>query len=211
MIQVFLLDDHDAVRHGLAAMLEPAQDIEIVGESGSAQEAIRMIPGLRPDVAVLDARLPDGSGVSVCRDVRSADPRIKALMLTTYQDDEALFEAIMAGASGYMVKQLRGPDVVTTIRAVASGDSLIDPSVSRRVLHRFRTSGPSEPEELAFLTPQERSIFELIAEGMTNRQIGSEMGLKETTVKDDVSSLLTKLGVERPQYVRALARTLPRR
>jgi len=210
MIRVFLLDDHEIVRRGLASLLESAADIEVVGESGSAQEATRIIPALRPDVAVLDARLPDGSGIQVCRDVRSVDPHVKALMLTSYQDDEALFDAIMAGASGYLLKQVRGTDVVEAIRTVASGRSLLDPSVTQRVLERLRTGRTGEPEELAVLTPQERRVLELIAEGMTNRQIGAEMFLAEKTVKNYVSSLLAKLGVERRTQAALLATKLLR-
>src|SRR3982751_5171638 len=155
MIRVFLLDDHEVVRRGLADLLQAGGDIEVVGESGSAQEATRRIPSFRPDVAVLDARLPDGNGIDVCRDVRSADPSIKALILTSYQDDEALFSAIMAGAAGYLLKQVRGTDLVDAIRTVAAGGSLLAPAVTQRVLERIRTGGAREPEELASLTPQE--------------------------------------------------------
>jgi len=207
-IRVFLLDDHEVVRRGLAALLESTDDIVVVGESGSAQEATRIIPALRPDVAVLDARLPDGSGVDVCRDVRSQDPTIKALMLTSYQDDEALFNAIMAGASGYLLKQVRGTDLLDAIRTVAAGGSLLDPAVTQRVLERIRSGGRQEPEELASLTPQERRILELIAQGMTNRQIGNELFLAEKTVKNYVSSLLAKLGLERRTQAAVLANRL---
>jgi two-component system, NarL family, response regulator DevR len=154
MIRVFLLHDHEVVRRDLAAPLESTDDIQVVGESGSAQEAARIIPALRPDVAVLDQRLPDGSGVEVCRDVRSVDPAIKALMLTSYQDDEALFNAVMAGASGYLLKQIRGTDLVEAIRAVAAGGSLLDPAVTQRVLERIRSGGERQPQELASLTPR---------------------------------------------------------
>ena len=171
MIRVFLLDDHEVVRRGLTALLESAPDITVVGESGSAQEATRIIPALRPDVAVLDARLPDGDGVTVCREVRSIDPGIKALMLTSYQDDEALFDSIMAGASGYLLKQVRGTDVVEAIRTVAAGRSLLDPNVTQQVLERLRHPDGHDPVEFAMLTPQERRILDLIAQGMTNRQI----------------------------------------
>jgi len=208
MIGVFLLDDHEVVRRGLAALLESTDDIRVVGESGSAQEATRIIPALRPDVAVLDARLPDGSGIDVCRDVRSVDPNIKALMLTSYQDDEALFSAIMAGASGYLLKQIHGTDLIEAIRTVAGGGSLLDPAVTQRVLDRIRTGGAQEPAELAALTAQERRILELIAEGMTNRQIGAELFLAEKTVKNYVSSLLAKLGVERRTQAAVLANRL---
>jgi DNA-binding NarL/FixJ family response regulator len=208
VIRVFLLDDHEVVRRGLAALLESTDDIRVVGESGSAQEATRIIPALRPDVAVLDARLPDGNGVDVCRDVRSQDPTIKALMLTSYQDDEALFNAIMAGASGYLLKQVRGTDLVDAIRTVAAGGSLLDPAVTQRVLERIRTGADREPEELKVLTPQERRILELVAQGMTNRQIGAEMFLAEKTVKNYVSSLLAKLGLERRTQAAVLANKL---
>src|SRR6059058_5840793 len=170
MIRVFLLDDHEVVRRGLADLLQAEGDIEVVGESGSAVEATHRIPALRPHVAVLDARLPDGNGVDVCRDVRSVDPTIKALMLTSYQDDEALFNSIMAGASGYLLKQVRGTDLVDAVRTVAAGGSLLDPAVTQRVLERIRSGGEREPDELASLTAQERRILELIARGMTNRQ-----------------------------------------
>jgi two-component system, NarL family, response regulator DevR len=208
MIRVFLVDDHEVVRRGLIALLESAPDIEVVGESGSAREAARIIPALRPDVAVLDARLPDGDGVTVCQEVRSVDPRIKALMLTSYQDDEALFDSIMAGASGYLLKQVRGTDLVEAIRTVAAGGSLLDPGVTQQVLERLRHPDRHDPVELAMLTPQERRILDLIAQGMTNRQIGSELFLAEKTVKNYVSSLLAKLGVERRTQAAILANRL---
>jgi len=208
MIRVFLLDDHEVVRRGLVALLEATGEIEVVGESGSALEAARRIPAFRPDVAVLDARLPDGSGIDVCREVRSADPTIKALILTSYQDDEALFSAIMAGAAGYVLKQIKGTDLVDAIRRVAAGQSLLDPAVTQQVLERIRHGADSEPEELKSLTAQERRILELIAEGMTNRQIGEELFLAEKTVKNYVSSLLAKLGLERRTQAAILATKL---
>jgi len=195
-IRVFLLDDHEVVRRGLRELLEHEDDIEVVGESGSALEAARRMPAMRPNVAVLDARLPDGNGIDVCREVRSVDPTITALILTSYDDEEALFSAIMAGASGYILKQIRGGDLIDAIRRVASGQSLLDPAVTQRVLERVRV-GPHEPEELRRLTEQERRILELIAEGLTNRQIAEHMYLAEKTVKNYVSSLLAKLGMER--------------
>jgi DNA-binding NarL/FixJ family response regulator len=208
VIRVFLLDDHEVVRRGLVALLESAGDIEVIGESGLAQEATRRIPALRPDVAVLDARLPDGSGIDVCRDIRSADPEIKALILTSYQDDEALFSAIMAGAAGYVLKQIKGNDLVDSIRRVAAGQSLLDPLVTAQVLERIRHGADDEPSELAALTPQERRILELIAQGLTNRQIGEELFLAEKTIKNYVSSLLAKLGVERRTQAAILANRL---
>ena len=207
MIRVFLLDDHEVVRRGLADLLHAAGDIEIVGESGSAREAARRIPALRPDVAVLDARLPDGNGIDVCRDVRAIDSSIKGLILTSYEDDEALFAAIMAGASGYVLKQIRGTDLVDAVRRVAAGQSLLDPAVTQRVLERIR-HGVEQPRELAGLTDQERRVLELIGQGMTNRQIGSELYLAEKTVKNYVSSLLAKLGLERRTQAAVLATRL---
>jgi two-component system response regulator DevR len=195
-IRVFLLDDHEIVRRGLRELLESEDDIEVVGESGLAQEAIRKIPALRPDVAVLDGRLPDGSGVDVCREIRSKHPEIAALILTSFDDDEALFSAIMAGAAGYVLKQVRGNDLIQTIRRVAAGQSTLDPAVTQQVLDRLR-NGPAEDPALAALTPQERRILELIGEGMTNRQIADAMFLAEKTVKNYVSGLLAKLGLQR--------------
>ncbi len=206
-IRVFLLDDHEVVRRGLRDLLEAEGDISVVGESGLATEAAARIPALRPHVAVLDARLPDGSGIDVCRQVRSVDPTISALILTSYDDDEALFAAILAGASGYVLKQIGGNDLVDGVRRVAAGQSLIDPSLTARVLDRLR-HGSSEPEELASLTEQERKILALIAEGLTNRQIGERMFLAEKTVKNYVSSILGKLGLERRTQAAVLASKL---
>ena len=194
--RVFLLDDHEVVRRGLRELLEAESDLVVVGEAGTADEALSRIPPTRPDVAVLDVRLPDGNGVEVCREVRSRHPEVQCLMLTSFADDEALFQAIMAGASGYLLKQIKGPDIVDAIRRVASGQSLLDPAVTRRVLERLRT-GPEEDERLASLTEQERRILELIAEGLTNRQIADRVHLAEKTVKNYVSNLLAKLGMER--------------
>lgn len=195
-IRVFLLDDHEVVREGLRRLLERDGDIEIVGESGLAQEAARRIPALRPDVAVLDARLPDGSGIEVCREVRAKVPEVKALILTSYEDDDALFAAIMAGAAGYVLKQVRGSDLLETVRRVAAGQSTLDPQVTARVLERIRNP-PAEDPALAGLTAQERTLLRLIGEGLTNRQIGEQMYLAEKTVKNYVSVLLSKLGLER--------------
>ncbi|HEU5108433.1 MAG TPA: response regulator transcription factor [Micromonosporaceae bacterium] len=209
MIRVFLLDDHEVVRRGLRQLLEDAGDIEVVGESGLAAEATARIPALRPHVAVLDARLPDGSGIDVCRDVRSVDPTINALILTSYDDDEALFAAILAGASGYVLKQVGGSDLVETIRRVAAGQSLIDPTLTARVLDRVR-NGEQSPEELSVLTEREREIITLIAEGLTNRQIGNRLHLAEKTVKNYVSSILAKLGLESRTQAAVLATRLLR-
>ena len=197
-IRVFLVDDHEVVRRGVHEMLSVEDDIEVVGEAGTAAEALVRIPAARPDVALLDVRLPDGSGVEVCREVRVRDPGIKCLMLTSYSDDEALFDAIMAGASGYVLKAIRGLDLVSAVRDVAAGKSLLDPVATGRVLARLREGGaPEEDERLSGLTPQERRILELIGEGMTNRQIGNELHLAEKTIKNYVSGLLAKLRMER--------------
>jgi two-component system response regulator DevR len=193
---VYLLDDHEIVRRGLKELLEADGRIEVVGESGLADEAARRIPALRPDVAVLDGRLPDGTGMEVCREVRSIDPSIACLILTSYDDDEALFNAIMAGAAGYVLKQIRGAELVDAVHRVAAGQSLLDPQVTQRVLTRLR-EGPQDDPALARLTEQERKILLLIAEGLTNRQIGERLFLAEKTVKNYVSSLLSKLGMER--------------
>lgn len=195
-IRVFLLDDHELVRRGLHDLLSGEPDIEVVGESGSAVEATRRIPALRPHVAVLDGRLPDGSGIEVCREIRAVDPSIQALILTSYDDDEALFAAIMAGAAGYVLKQIAGNDLIDSIRKVARGLSLLDPAVTARVMDRLRNSNP-EHAALSRLTDQERKVLALIADGLTNRQIGEQMFLAEKTVKNYVSSLLAKLGLER--------------
>ncbi|MFD2768165.1 MULTISPECIES: response regulator [Micromonospora] len=207
MIRVFLLDDHEVVRRGLADLLTSSGDIEVVGESGSAQEAARRIPALRPDVAILDARLPDGNGIDVCRDIRALDSSIKGLILTSYEDDEALFAAIMAGAAGYVLKQIRGTDLVDAVRRVAAGQSLLDPAITTRVLERIR-SGVEQPRELKSLTEQERRILEYVAEGLTNREIAGKMFLAEKTVKNYVSSVLAKLGLERRTQAAVLATRL---
>ncbi len=206
-IRLFLLDDHEIVRRGLRDLFEAEDDLEVVGDVGSAQEAIRITPALRPDVAVLDARLPDGSGIDVCRAIRSRNPEIRAIILTSYDDDEALFAAIMAGASGYVLKQVRSADLVDTVRRVAAGQSLLDPAVTARVLERLRSPEP-EVDELASLTEREREILALIAEGLTNRQIGQRLYLAEKTVKNYVSSLLAKLGLERRTQAAVLASKL---
>ena len=195
-IRVYLLDDHEVVRQGLRALLESAGDIEIVGESGSAVDATSRIPALRPDVAVLDARLPDGSGIDVCREVRSRHPEIRCVILTSYDDDEALFAAVLAGASGYLLKQIRSASLTDAIRAVAAGQSLIDPLVTGKLLERLRR--PAEPDSrISGLSERELEILDLIAEGLSNREIGQRLFLAEKTVKNYVSSLLSKLKLQR--------------
>jgi two-component system, NarL family, response regulator DevR len=195
-IRVFLVDDHEIVRRGVRELLEAQDDLEVVGEAGTAGEAVARIPAIKPDVAIVDMRLPDGNGVEVCRDVRSIDGAIQCVILTSFSDDEALFDSIMAGAAGYLLKQIKGMDLVDAVRRVAAGQSLLDPSVTARVLERLR-SGPEEDPRLARLTDQERKILDLIAEGLTNRQIGERLFLAEKTVKNYVSNLLSKLGMER--------------
>ncbi|MER6344901.1 response regulator [Streptomyces sp. NPDC001595] len=197
-IRVFLLDDHEIVRRGVHELLSVEDDIEVVGEAGTAADALVRIPATRPDVAVLDVRLPDGSGVEVCREVRSADERVACLMLTSFADDEALFDAIMAGASGYVLKVIRGPELPTAVRDVAAGKSLLDPVATARVLERLRDGGAGRGDDrLAHLTGQERRILDLIGEGLTNRQIGEELHHAEKTIKNYVSGLLSKLGMQR--------------
>ena len=195
-IRVFLLDDHEIVRTGLRSLLEAEDDFEVVGEAGTAAEALDRIPPTRPDVAILDVRLPDGSGIEVCREVRSSLPEVACLMLTSYADDEALLAAIMAGASGYVLKQVGATSLVDDVRKVAAGRSLLDPALSAQVMRRLRER-PDEDPLLATLTAQERRILDLVAEGQTNRQIAAELFLAEKTVKNYVSNLLSKLGMER--------------
>lgn len=204
MTRVFLLDDHEIVRRGLRDLLEQEPDITIVGEAGSATEALARIPAVGPDVAVLDARLPDGSGIDVCRTIRATNPSIAVIILTSYDDDDALFAAIMAGAAGYVLKQVRGHDLLDAVRRVATGQSLLDPVVTQRVLARIREGDP-QGGPLDRLTPQESRILELIGEGMTNRQIAAEMFLAEKTVKNYVSQLLAKLGLQRRTQAAVLA------
>jgi DNA-binding NarL/FixJ family response regulator len=194
-IRVFLLDDHEMVRMGLRKLLESAGDIEVIGEAGTAAAAIARIPALKPDVAMLDARLPDGSGIEVCRQIRSSEPSVQAIILTSFDDDEALFAAIMAGAAGYILKQVTSQDLLSAVRHVAAGGSLLDPSVTARVMERLREGAPGEPEELKNLTAQERRILELVAEGLTNKQIGERLFLAEKTVKNYMSNVLAKLGL----------------
>ncbi len=194
-LRVFLLDDHEIVRRGVRELLESESDIEVVGEAGSAAEALARVPGARPDVAVLDVRLPDGDGVTVCRELRSQRPELSCLMLTSFADDEALFDAILAGAAGYVLKQIRGADLVGAVRTVAAGGSLLDPKAAATVMERLRAPKAADP--LSSLTGQERRILELIGEGLTNREIAHRLFLAEKTVKNYVSGLLAKLGMQR--------------
>ncbi len=196
-VRVFLLDDHEVVRRGLRELIEAEDDLVVAGEAGTAEEALRRIPATSPDVAVLDVRLPDGNGVEVCRDIRSSNQKIQCVMLTSYADDEALFDAIMAGAAGYVLKQVRGAELIDGIRRVASGQSLLDPALTSRVLERLRRGPEEEDERFASLSEQERKILEHLAEGLTNRQIAERMFLAEKTVKNYVSNLLMKMGMQR--------------
>jgi two-component system response regulator DevR len=195
-IRVFLLDDHEVVREGVRTLLDGTDGIEVVGEAATVAEAVARVPPCRPDVAILDVQLPDGSGVEVCRTIRSDHPEVRALMLTSFADDEALFEAILAGASGYLLKQVRGTDIVEAVRRIAAGDSLLDPALTARVLDRMREP-PKEDERLARLTSRERAVLALIAEGLSNREISERMFLAEKTVKNYVSAILSKLGMQR--------------
>ena len=207
--RVFLLDDHEVVRRGLRELLEAEPDMEVVGEAGTAEEAYGRIPATSPDVAVLDLQLPDGDGIDVCREVRSKHPEISCLMLTSFSDDEAVYASILAGAAGYLLKQVRGTDLVDAIRRVAQGESLLDPAVTTRVLERLRHKDDDDP--LAALTEQERKILDLIAEGLTNRQIGERMFLAEKTVKNYVSNMFAKLGMSRRTEAAAYAARLSER
>ena len=206
-VTVFLLDDHEVVRRGVAALLSAEPDLDVVGEASTAAQALARIPALRPDVAILDVRLPDGDGVSVCREIRSQLPEVACLMLTSFADDDALFDAVMAGAAGYVLKQIHGTDLVGAVRTVASGQSLLDPRSTARMLERLREQA-NKKDPLAALSDQERRILELIGEGLTNRQIGERMYLAEKTVKNYVSNLLAKLDMQRRTQAAALAAQL---
>ncbi len=208
-VRVFLLDDHEVVRRGVADLLEAEPDLTVVGEAATAAEALARVPAVRPDVAVLDVRLPDGDGVTVCRELRSQLPDLRCLMLTSFADDDALFDAIMAGASGYVLKQIRGTDLVGAVRTVASGQSLLDPRTTAAVLERMRTTAERKGP-VAELSEQERTVLALIGEGLTNREIGERMFLAEKTVKNYVSHLLAKLGMQRRTQAAILATELRR-
>ncbi|MCY0939775.1 response regulator [Streptomyces antarcticus] len=199
-IKVFLLDDHEVVRRGLHDLLDAEPDIEVVGEAATAEQALARGPALRPDVAVLDVRLPDSDGITVCRELRSRMPELACLMLTSFDDEDALLDAIMAGAAGYVLKQIKGSDLVSAVRTVAAGQSMLDPATTARLMHSLRVpdaAKPPEDERLAALTERERAVLELIGGGLTNRQIAKQLYLSEKTVKNHISRLLGKLGVER--------------
>jgi DNA-binding NarL/FixJ family response regulator len=195
-IRIFVLDDHELVRKGLQTLLESEEDMDVVGQASTAQQALEEIGTIQPDVAILDVRLPDGSGIEVCREIRSLYPTIACLMLTSYADDEALFSAIMAGAAGYVLKEIGGSDLIGDIRRVSQGASLIDANLSKEIFARLHKSQKTEAR-LSSLSPQERRVLDLIAQGRSNRQIAEEIFLAEKTVKNYVSSLLSKLGMQR--------------
>ncbi|MFD3993000.1 response regulator [Streptomyces sp. NPDC058583] len=198
--RVFLVDDHEVVRRGLRDLIDDEPDLEVVGEASTAEQALARGPALRPDVAVLDVRLPDGNGISVCRELRSRMPELACLMLTSFDDEDALLDAIMAGAAGYVLKQIKGTDLVSAVRTVATGQSMLDPATTARLMRSLRdpeAAKPPEDERLAVLSERERSVLDLIGEGLTNRQIAKRLYLSEKTVKNHISRLLGKLGVER--------------
>ncbi|MFH8680740.1 response regulator [Streptomyces lydicus] len=207
-IRVFLLDDHEVVRRGVQDLLDAEPDIEVVGDAGTADHALARGPALRPDVAVLDVRLPDGDGVSVCRELRSRMPGLACLMLTSFDDDDALLDAIMAGAAGYVLKEIKGADLVAAVRTVASGRSMLDPATTARLMTALRgeaSDAGAGADPFSGLSPREREILGLIGEGLTNRQIGKRLYLSEKTVKNHISRLLAKLGVERRVQAAVLA------
>ncbi|MEU6840261.1 response regulator transcription factor [Streptomyces sp. NPDC046716] len=215
-VRILLLDDHEVVRRGLRDLLGAEPDLEVVGEAATAAQALARGPALRPDVAVLDVRLPDGDGITVCRELRTLLPEVSCLMLTSFDDDDALLDAIMAGASGYVLKQIKGSDLISAVRTVASGESMLDPATTARLMRSLRgpeqrsaeSGGPPDGQAVE-LTERERDILELVGEGLTNRQIGQRLFLSEKTVKNNISRLLAKLGVERRIQAAVLATRLP--
>jgi DNA-binding NarL/FixJ family response regulator len=212
-IRVFLLDDHEVVRRGLTDLLDSEPDISVVGDAGTVEHALARGPALRPHVAVLDVRLPDGDGITVCRELRSQMPELACLMLTSFDDEDALLDAIMAGASGYVLKQIRGSDLVSAVRTVASGQSMLDPATTARLMRSLRADPAESPgmsPELASLSPRERDILALIGEGLTNREIGKKLYLSEKTVKNHISRLLAKLGVQRRVQAAVIASQVER-
>ena len=209
-IRVFVLDDHELVRTGLRTLLEGEGDMDVVGEAGTAEEGLKLIRDLEPDVAILDVRLPDGNGIEVCREIQSVAPQVRCLMLTSYSDDDALFSSIMAGASGYVLKEIGGGDLLGDIRRVSQGMSLLDPVLTQELFDRLRKDQEAE-SRLTVLTPQERKVLELIAQGQSNRQIAEQLFLAEATVKNYVSSLLSKLGMRRRTEAAVYAAVLAER
>lgn len=204
-IRVAVVDDHEIVRRGVRDLIESAPDLVFAGEADGAAEALRLVPAMRPQVAILDVRLPDGDGVAVCRELRSRMPALACLMLTSYSDDDALFEAVMAGASGYLLKQVRGTDLIGAVRAVASGESILDPASTTRMLDRLRATVPRDEGPDSTLSAREHHLLDLVGQGLTNRQIAQQTGLTEKTVKNYVSRLLQKLGMARRAQIAAFA------
>jgi len=206
-LRIVLVDDHEVVREGLRALLDAEEGIEVVGEAGTVSDAVRRVGYESPDVVVLDVRLPDGSGIEACREIRARWPEVRVLMLTSFADDEALFSSIMAGASGYVLKQIKGSDLISSVQRVGKGESLLDPEMTERVFRRIRGEEPDDPL-LARLSNQERKILDLIAEGLTNREIAERMFLAEKTVKNYVSNVLAKLDMSRRSEAAAYAARL---
>ncbi|MEU9759198.1 response regulator transcription factor [Streptomyces sp. NPDC047987] len=208
-IRVFLLDDHEVVRRGVQDLLDAEPDIEVVGDAGTADQALARGPALRPDVAILDVRLPDGDGITVCRELRSRMPELACLMLTSFDDDEALLDAIMAGAAGYVLKEIKGSDLVAAVRTLASGRSTLDPATTARLMNSLREeefgAESAQDDALSGLSPREKDVLALIGDGLTNSQIGKRLYLSEKTVKNHISRLLAKLGVERRIQAAVLA------
>ncbi|HOZ59225.1 MAG TPA: response regulator transcription factor [Nakamurella multipartita] len=207
MLTVFLVDDHEVVRRGVGDMLDEEEDLTVVGQAGSVAEALARIPALRPDIAVLDMRLPDGNGIELCRELRSRMPTLNCLILTSYTDEQAMLDAILAGAGGYVIKDIKGMELVSAVRTVGSGRSLLDTRAAAALMSKIRAEA-QDPGPLAGLTEQERVVLDLIGQGMTNRQIGERMFLAEKTVKNYVSSVLAKLGMQRRTQVAVLATEL---
>ncbi len=206
-VRVMLVDDHEIVRRGIADLIGTAEDMEVVGEASGVAEALARVPQVKPDVAVLDVRMPDGNGIELCRDLKSQLPELNCLMLTSYADDDALFDAIMAGASGFVLKQVLGLDLINAIRTVGAGGSLLDPKTTAALMNRIRQERETQ-NPLNQLTEQERAVFDLIGEGLTNRQIGERLFLAEKTIKNYVSHLLSKLGMQRRTQAAVLAAEL---
>ncbi|WP_040790665.1 response regulator [Nocardia paucivorans] len=208
MIRVFLVDDHEIVRRGVADLIGSEPDLTVVGEAGNVSQAMARIPALRPDVAVLDVRLPDGNGIELCRELLSANPDVRCLMLTSFTDEQAMLDAILAGASGYVVKDIAGLQLIGAIREIGAGKSLLDNRAAAALMTKLRAEAEAATGPLASLTDQERTLLALLGEGLTNRQIAGRMFLAEKTVKNYVSRLLTKLGVERRTQAAVLASKL---
>jgi DNA-binding NarL/FixJ family response regulator len=208
-VRVFLVDDHEIVRRGLVDLISSEDDLQVVGEASLVAGAVSLIVGANPDVVLLDWQLPDGTGVEICRELRDTHPTITCLMLSAFADDDALFSAIIAGARGYVVKQIRGNELLTSIRRVAAGEQLLDSAVTAKVLDRLRQPAGAVVDPLAALSAQERHILSLITEGLTNRQIGAQLFLAEKTIKNQVTAILLKLGVKRRTEAAVLAARLP--